>query len=909
MLTSNDFAVLCLRLNLSQEAQAILSTIQSSPPTRRVGSGRKNVPVIYTSRKMGVTIQAESYKNELAGVYEMEHDPTVFAFYDQPPPIKLQYQTQNGRPVGVLHTPDYFVIRDDALGWEEWKTEEDLVRLAEKMPHRYVHGEDGTWHCPPGEQVAAPLGFYYRVRSSAEIHWVFQRNLRFLSSYLRTDTPSVKEAAKEEVIALTASHPGITLAELLQRRDRATSDDIYTLLATEQIYVDVYAAPLAELEQVHVFCDEQTARAWATALVQDAFSDMSRRHTLLIEPGASVVWDGKPCTILYQGQTTTTLLTEDRRPLEVSNSHLQALVAQGKLIGPSRVPEGGSLSREVRERMANASHAALVEANRRYAIIQPVLEGRAPQDATTPARTIRYWAAQYREAAQVLGCGYVGLLPKLHQSGNRRPRLPESVMTALGEFVEQEYETHKQKRKYEVYGQLVNYCKSKGIMPIPSYKTFIAAVNRRPRYQQTQKRAGRRAAYRHEPMHWELSFTLPRHGDRPFEIAHLDHSRLDVELADSRTGHRFGKPWATFLTDSFSRRILAVYLTFDDPSYRSAMMVLRECVHRHNRLPELLVVDWGPEFRSTYFETLLARYECSKATRPKAKPRFGSVIERLFGTANTTFVHNLAGNTQVMKNVRQVTQSVNPREHATWTLSTLYARLRQWAYDVYDTREHPALGQTPEEAFNTGLLLSGLRPNRLIAYDDDFIRFTLPSTPKGTAKLQPNLGVKIHSLYYWARGDAFRDAEVEKTQIRVRYDPYDMGHAFACVKGRWVECISEHYARFKGRTEREIQLATQELRQRHRRHGQQFVCTAAKLADFLSSVEAEEVLLGQRKRDEEGRRVFLLMEGTSAPIQTISASNGTASETTSNDLSANMVSSAAANSEEDAGRDDIYEDY
>jgi len=701
----------------------------------------------------------------------------------------------------------------------------------------------------------------------------------------------------------------MTLHSLLHQCERATSDDIYTLLATEHLYVDVYAAPLAEPERVHVFCDKQTEIAWATAMMQDDFSDRSRPHTLLVEPGAIVVWDGLPCTILYQGQTTTTLLTEDRRPLEVSHSHFQALVAQGKLVGHASPPERGSLSVQVRERMMNASHAALAEANRRYAIIQPVLEERALVDTTTPARTIRYWAARYREAAQTLGCGYVGLLPKLHQSGNRRPRLPEPVMTALGEFVEHAYETHKQKRKYEVYGELVNYCKSKGLMTIPSYKTFSAAVNRRPRYQQTQKRAGSRAAYRHEPMHWELVFTLPRHGDRPFEIAHLDHTRLDVELADSRTGNRFGKPWATFLTDAFSRRVLAVYLTFDEPSYRSAMMVLRECVHRHKRLPELLVVDWGPEFRSTYFETLLARYECSKATRPKAKPRFGSVIERLFGTANTTFVHNLRGNTQVMKQVRQVTKSVDPREHATWTLSTLYARLCQWAYEVYDTREHPALGQTPEEAFNAGMLLSGLRPNRLIAYDEDFIRFTLPSTPKGTAKVQPNLGVKIHSLYYWARGDAFRDAEVEKTQVRVRYDPYDMGHAFACVKGRWVECISEHYARFKGRTEREMQLATEELRQRHRRHGQQFVLTAAKLADFLSSVEAEEVLLAQRQRDHEARAVFSLMEGTLAPMQTISASNDMPTETTRNDLSANTVASTAANLDRDTKQDDIYEDY
>jgi putative transposase len=805
----------------------------------------------------------------------------------------------------VLHTPDYFVIRTDALGWEEWKTEEDLIQLAEKMPHRYVHDEEGTWSCPPGEQVAAPLGFYYRVRSSADIHWVFQRNLRFLSYYLRADTASVKAPAKEEIVTLVTAHPGMTLDELLHCVEKATSDDIYILLATEQLYIDVYAAPLAERERVHLFGSEQVARAWATALIQNTCSDQGR-PPLLIEPGAPVVWDGRSCTILYQGQTTTTLLTEGRQPVEVSNAHFQALVIQGKLIGRTSSERRG-LNVQVRERMMRASTADLAEANRRYAIIQPVLEGRTPAVTTTPARTVRHWAARYREAAQTLGCGYVGLLPNWQQSGNRRSRLPEAVMTALDEFVEHEYETHKQKRKYEVYGELVNYCKSKGLMTIPSYKTFIAAVNRRPRYQQIQKRAGSRAAYQHEPMRWEISFTLPRHGDRPFEIAHIDHSCLDIELVDSRTGHRVGKPWATFLTDAFSRRILAVYLTFDEPSYRSAMMVLRECVHRHNRLPELLVVDWGPEFRSIYFETLLARYECSKATRPKAKPRFGSVIERLFGTANTSFVHNLAGNTQVMKNVRQVTKSVDPREQALWTLGTLYARLRQWAYEVYDTREHPALGQTPEEAFNTGLLQSGLRPNRLIAYDDDFIRFTLPSTPKGSAKVQPNLGVKIHYLYYWARGDAFRDSEVEGTQVRVRYDPYDMGHAFACVKGRWVECISEHYARFKGRTEREMQLATEELRQRSRRHGQQFVCTAAKLAEFLASVEAEEVLLEQRKRDEEVRTVFSLMEDT--PRQAVSVSSSSPIESAEKATAVGSISSELANMSLNADQDDIYEDY
>ena len=74
------------------------------------------------------------------------------------------------------------------------------------------------------------------------------------------------------------------------------------------------------------------------------------------------------------------------------------------------------------------------------------------------------------------------------------------------------------------------------------------------------------------------------------------------------------------------------------------------------------MVDGGKEFQSTYFETLTAYYGCTVKTRPWAKPRYGSVCERLFGTANTQFVHNLAGNTQIMKRVRLATKSEPPRE-------------------------------------------------------------------------------------------------------------------------------------------------------------------------------------------------------------------------------------------------------
>jgi hypothetical protein len=105
-------------------------------------------------------------------------------------------------------------------------------------------------------------------------------------------------------------------------------------------------------------------------------------------------------------------------------------------------------------------------------------------------------------------------------------------------------------------------------------------------------------------------------------------------------------------------------------------------------------------------------------------------------------------------------------------------------------------------------------------------------------------------VYYWA--EAFRDPTVENHDVPVRYDPFDIGTAYAFVKNRWTECHSEHYTVLQGRSEREIMLASKELRRRRLLHSRErFTLTASKLADFLDSAEAEEKCLLQRMRDRE----------------------------------------------------------
>lgn len=867
MLTQEEWLQLCQRLALSAEARRVTEEIRASPPSRRVGNSKGNVSVRYPSRKMGVIIQAESHRNELAGVYEKEYDPDTLEYYDQPPPIKLVYTAKSGRRVGVWHTPDYFVIRTDSLGWEEWKTEGQLGSLKETMPHRYVQQEDGGWKCPPGEAHAQPLGYFYRVRSSREINWIFQRNLLFLEDYLHSDCPAVQEQQIEEISRMVAANPGMILKDLLFEAARLghgiTSDRIYTLIACGQLHVDLYTMPLAEPERVPVFRDEESARAYALVKASFPAETCIQGGCVDVRVGVEITWDSRCWTIVNLGMEQTALLAEDGGLIHLPNPTFEALVRQNQITAGRRLLEAGNESR-VFEFLSRASPADFIEANRRYAVIAPGLAGQAMIGSSVPMRTIRSWLSYWRQAKDRYGCGYVGLLPQRQNSGNRNPKLPERTQALMETFIANDYETLKQKRKYEVYGALVRACQEQG-MHAPSYKTFTLAVRQRPKLEQAQKRQGKRAAYQVSSFYLELTLTTPRHGDRPFEIAHIDHTQLDLELVCSHTGHNLGRPWATFMSDAFSRRLLAVYLTFDPPSYRSCMMVLRECVRRHARLPQTMVVDGGKEFESIYFETLLARYECTKKSRPGASPRFGSVCERLFGTTNSRFVHNLMGNTQITRNVRQVTQAVLPQNQACWTLGALYPRLCEWAYEVYDTIEHPALGQTPREEFKAGMQVGGLRPHRLISYDETLRMLTLPTTRKGTARVVPCLGVKIHYIQYWA--EAFLDPEVEGTQAPVRFDPFDAGTAYAFVKGRWVRCFSEHYALFAGRSEREMMLATAELRKRRQHHSQQFTITSRKLADFLASLEAEELLLEQRLRDAQAREVLAQVDEARSALE------------------------------------------
>lgn len=863
MLSDEDFVQWCRQLDLSEQAQTVVAQIRSAPPARRVQSAAGNVSGRYPSRKMGWMVQAESHTVELCFARAAEHDEDVCEYYDQPAAIWLRYCTKEGRQVRpVRHTPDYFVVWRDRAGWVECKEEAELRRLEERNPNRYCRNADGHWCCLPGEHYAMALGLCYQVYSSAGVNWVWQDNLDFLQDYLRADDDLVSDDATRQIRALVEDEPGVSVAQVLARLTRATADDLYALIAVGRLYVDLHAARLSDRDHAAVYPDASAAQACRIMRTRSDLPSAPLDHLLDIAPNAGVDWNGRSWTMVNLGTTHITLLSADGEVCDLRHDAVAALFESGRITGTS-VRTCSTISAAGRERIAQAKTADREKANRRYAVIAPYLTGEPPPADETPERTRRRWLKQWKEAERTDGHGYIGLLPRRGQQGNRQPKLPAATLALQEEFITTRYETLSQQSVIAVWGLLARACEERGLIP-PSYTTFRLAIKRRPRDEQIRHRQGPRAAESQAMFYWELTPTLPRHGNRPFAIAHLDHTELDIELVCSQTGRPLGRPWGTFLVDAFSRRILALFLSYQPPSTMSCLMALRVCVQRHGRLPQTLVVDGAPEFRSTHMETLLAAYEVTKKTRPWAKPHFGSVCERVIGTTNTQFVHTLIGNTQIMTNVRQVTKSVGPKGRACWTYADFFAQLCHWAYELYDTTLHAALGQSPREAFVQGEQQSGVRAHKRIRDDEAFRLWTLPSTRKGTALVQSGQGVKINYLTYWC--EDFRDPRVLRTPVEVRYVPWDASQAYAYVHGHWVLCISCYRARFEGHSTTELLLTAEELRQRDRLHARAFPVTARRLAEALVARQEQEAVLLQRRRDAEMRSVLATIHGGDAVL-------------------------------------------
>lgn len=98
----------------------------------------------------------------------------------------------------------------------------------------------------------------------------------------------------------------------------------------------------------------------------------------------------------------------------------------------------------------------------------------------------------------------------------------------------------------------------------------------------------------------------------------------------------------------------------------------------------------------------------------------------MFGRVHTEYISNLAGNTKATKNVRSVTGSHLPEKLAEWNIQQLYYGIQHWATEYCDQQRHPALDESPRDAFQRGMRESGTREQTHILFNRDFLIATCP---------------------------------------------------------------------------------------------------------------------------------------------------------------------------------------
>ena len=336
-------------------------------------------------------------------------------------------------------------------------------------------------------------------------------------------------------------------------------------------------------------------------------------------------------------------------------------------------------------------------------------------------------------------------------------------------------------------------------------------VSRRTVYDQLLKR---KAAdrYKADPSYHELNVTTPRRGDRP--------STYVTSTTPNSTSSFFvrrravlGRPWLTLLIDAFSRRLLAIVLSFDPPSYRACMLVLRECARRHHRLPPL-GRRWRQRIRECVLRNTSRALRMHQEYTASCQARSAGSESACLAPPNATDLQP-DGEYPDHREYPVVASSVNPRNHAVWARQA-HDRLCEWAYEIYGTTEHPALGRAPRELFLPTAWRARDRCHRAVTYDDEFRMMTLPTTTTGWLGSLRAEELRFATCTIGRLFSAIRRLSKQAFRFAMILTTPEL--PMPLIGNSWVNCFSEHYATFRGRSEREMMLATAELRQRLPHH-------------------------------------------------------------------------------------------
>ena len=835
-------------------------------PVKRVVASRYSPAFRIASRKCGVTVQAASSLEALYA-YRCEHSDDVLLYVCKPFTVKVPKVDSLGRRRRDRYTPDYLVLENDGgFVAVDCKTREALEEDAQKPNPSYAR-EGTEWVAPAAREVFARLGIEHRVVTREDVNHVWLRNVRYLSGHVDAPPPDGVDCA-ERAVREARSSQLVDLREL----DGVTEPALMWLVANRRIYCDLDRERLFDCDEVWLHESEEVAiaRGYLTDTAgSDDVPGWPFHHDVrpvVLDPGEEVYFSDVHCTVVNRSADGVTL----RSTLEVEAEHrvfslalddVHKLLRTGELRAARSIGEE-AMSRARYEIFLSATPAQLEQANRWWRGLLHYAEHKKPPHGVS-LRTIRDHQRWVREGQAIYGRGFLGLI---------RPRgrpvgtivVPAAQRKLIAEATDEfrgkgdPVDAAPARRESSAHALFVAKCDDAGIdlEDVVSERTFRRYVSAGSAASAEARRRGARAGYQLAAPRLHRGASLPRNGDRAWELAHADHTQLDLQFVSARTGAVLGRPWLSILVDAFTRCVLSFRLSFDPPSREAVFALLYECAFRHRRLPELIVVDQGSDFLSNDLDRALAYLGVSKLERPAGHARYGSPVERLFATLNTVVVHEQPGSTEPVQLGRMLSRTHQPERRAAWTLRAFQPVAARWFYDVYPTRIHSSHGVSPDLMWSRSLARCGEHVARYIACDDA-LRAVLSQTVEDGTRVV-NTGGTVFVKHLSFAHPALEDKRLIGEKLPVKLCLADASRVSVYVPHLrdWVPAqVCDGDADLAGLSWRAVNCAIEELRAQRRvgrstaarKHNAALV--GAALAD--TRAESADLLLRRLERDAE----------------------------------------------------------
>lgn len=454
--------------------------------------------------------------------------------------------------------------------------------------------------------------------------------------------------------------------------------------------------------------------------------------------------------------------------------------------------------------------------------------------------TLREWYWRWVRGA----CNVHALVPCHDEKGTIGTRLKPFVSEIVWRWIRELYLIEERPDLRPVYDVIVAEIEERNaglIAPhrIPDYTTVLRLVNTYVTpYDMTRKREGARTAAQDF-----REARGPRNAPtRPLQVVEIDHTPMDILLlSDDGTeskGDRRKKTQRVSLTLArckFTRMIVGIYISREKPSWTSVMACLRMAILEKNLdglvvenpwpvigVPEVIVVDNGPEFHSRSMTATCGQLRIEIKRAPRRKPRHKGMIERTIGDFQRGFLAFIPG--KLFSNP-QVRREYDSEHHAALSLKRLVELAIQYAVDMENGDPMDVLlGRTPLQVWNT--------------HRGDGVRMP-PCADDLDAALGLTIDRTVTAVGVTFLGLVYQSEELQAIRKRVghmgkmlmvKVDPCDLGYVLVLDEGdgnkrkaRWIRVPCEY----------------------------------PELADGVSVVEWKEIVSLARDETEEGRKVAL----------------------------------------------------